>query len=658
MSVTYGFYNSKNHDRRYNAIQMSSIFDGIIRDGIFMSIGECLVVSATGEDMVIRVGEGRAWFNHTWTLNDSKLPLEVPQSEIILNRIDVVVLEVNSDNSVRENSIKIIKGTPSSNPVRPEMIHTASVNQYPLAFIKVDKEVTSIRQADITNMVGSDSAPYVTGILETVNIEAMVAQWEDQWVLWLEEKAENFAEMDEAHKAQIEQWTKDFEDYISISKEQFDAMIQEQTRIMLDTKTEWNNTWLQWFGQYTSTNENAFNTWFGNLQAMLEPDVAANLANEILKLQDRTDKLEKFRTDLLIDHAIYDPIKDRKGEAIQDSMGRDILGRTIFLTAGSVTDGGGNTPTPSPGSSFPEYMDEWYEAMDKLICSDPKTCNIYRNQIYRGKEIEVTSEVLQGLEDGTYRGLFIGDYWVQKRGVCLDSTISASNEYQDVERLKPTVWRICHFDYYKYTNIRTDQWAIDTRGDIIWMPDYLSRDGRETYEIYPFHSSINTPIAFSSSYAWTHVLQSFRTYAIFGLNHECPLPLSLTKREHLNIGSLSTDNKVGYVYNQNDICLPQPAQLLGVNANGVPQSYLLPLASDTIQFSLFRLAPEHISIIPNGLSLATANASYWTNAFAFYNSSLRASFITSPISMFGQVEANYKNGYRPYYITEFDPSKL
>ena len=131
MSVTYGFYNSKNKDRRYDAIQMSSIFDGIIRDGILQHVGTAMMVKeSTG--MMVNVGIGRAWFNHTWTLNDALLPLTVPQSEVILNRIDVVVLEVDARESVRANAIKIIKGTPATNPAKPTMISTTDRWQYPL----------------------------------------------------------------------------------------------------------------------------------------------------------------------------------------------------------------------------------------------------------------------------------------------------------------------------------------------------------------------------------------------------------------------------------------------------------------------------------------------------------------------------------------------
>ena len=37
MAVTYGFYNSSNGDRKYNALQFSRLFEGIIRDGGFLN---------------------------------------------------------------------------------------------------------------------------------------------------------------------------------------------------------------------------------------------------------------------------------------------------------------------------------------------------------------------------------------------------------------------------------------------------------------------------------------------------------------------------------------------------------------------------------------------------------------------------------------------
>ena len=191
MSVTFGFYNALNHDRKYDAIQVSSIFDGIINDGIYESIGTAMIVKATSY-MVINIGIGRAWFNHTWTYNDSILPLTVQPSELVLNRIDTVILEVDSTRTVRTNSIKIIEGTPAATPVAITLVNNENVHQYPLARIYVKANATVITQADITNTVGTSECPFVTGIISTLSTDNLIQQWESSYEQWLSEQATSF----------------------------------------------------------------------------------------------------------------------------------------------------------------------------------------------------------------------------------------------------------------------------------------------------------------------------------------------------------------------------------------------------------------------------------------------------------------------------------
>lgn len=191
MSVTYGFYNSKDGDRRYDAIQMSSIFDGIIEDGVLQHVGTAMVVKES-EAMTVNVGIGRAWFNHTWTLNDAILPLAVSDSEVLLNRYDAVVLEVDSREAIRANEIKIIKGTPASSPKKPTMLKTNDRWQYPLAYIYVGAGAMAIHQSDITNCVGTSECPYVTAPLDKISIDDMVAQWQDQWKRWEKARQSEF----------------------------------------------------------------------------------------------------------------------------------------------------------------------------------------------------------------------------------------------------------------------------------------------------------------------------------------------------------------------------------------------------------------------------------------------------------------------------------
>lgn len=185
MSITSGFFNSLNGDRRYNAEQMGAIFDGVINDGVFASIGTTFAVSANG-GLEILVGVGRAWFNSTWVLNDAVLPITLEAAEVLLNRWDAVVIEIDRGESVRAGSIKIVYGEPASTPQKPVLESSQYVHQYPLAYIYRKAESTEITQADITNMIGTSSCPYVTAILQVTNLDHVFAQWQAQFEYWSE----------------------------------------------------------------------------------------------------------------------------------------------------------------------------------------------------------------------------------------------------------------------------------------------------------------------------------------------------------------------------------------------------------------------------------------------------------------------------------------
>jgi hypothetical protein len=184
MAVTYGFYNSSNGDRKYNALQFSRLFEGIIRDGVFSTVGGSLMVVAAS-NLTVNISPGRAWFNNTWTNNDALLPLTLDPAEAILNRYDAIVLEVAPDE--RENRFKIVKGTPATNPIKPVMVKSGGIYQYPLAYIYVGKGVGSISQANISNAVGTTECPFITGAMQQVTTNDIVAQWESEFNTWFDD---------------------------------------------------------------------------------------------------------------------------------------------------------------------------------------------------------------------------------------------------------------------------------------------------------------------------------------------------------------------------------------------------------------------------------------------------------------------------------------
>lgn len=180
MSLTSGFFDSFNEDRKYNSLQFSSIFDGIISDGIYATYGDYFLVSPVS-GMNIKVGTGRAWLDHTWTLNDADYPLAVEDAEVVLKRIDTVIIEVDRTNSGRINRLRILKGTPASAPVAPQLTKTESLKQYPLADILVKPNATEIVAGDITNRIGTEDLPWVAGVIDHVTAEELVQQWRTEF---------------------------------------------------------------------------------------------------------------------------------------------------------------------------------------------------------------------------------------------------------------------------------------------------------------------------------------------------------------------------------------------------------------------------------------------------------------------------------------------
>lgn len=256
MSVSSGFFNSLNGDRKYNAAQMSAIFDGLIIDGVFASIGTAFAVKAAG-GLTVNVGIGKAWFDHTWTFNDSILPMTAPEAEVLLDRIDAVVLEVNGMESVRNNTIKFVKGNPSSAPSRPTLTNEGNVHQYPLCYIYRKYGTAVINQADITLMVGTESTPFVTGILQTISLDELLGKWQD--------------ELDRFTDAR----SKEVDDWIAQEESDFTAWFNKMKADLQQEQTV--------LDQWIASEQADFLAWYNQMKDQLSGDVAGNLQLEIDK---------------------------------------------------------------------------------------------------------------------------------------------------------------------------------------------------------------------------------------------------------------------------------------------------------------------------------------------------------------------------------------
>jgi hypothetical protein len=191
MAISFGFFNSLNGDRTYDADQMSEYFDGLISNGVYESVGGALQVKAvTGGGMNVQVMPGRGIINCKWISNNSALILEVTAAHAVLNRWTAVVMRLDIVNRLMTITTK--DGTPASTPTKPSMDNTASVVELCLAYIYVGAGVTSISQANIEDMRASDLCGWVTGLIDQVDTSELFLQWQTAYENYFAEMTAEF----------------------------------------------------------------------------------------------------------------------------------------------------------------------------------------------------------------------------------------------------------------------------------------------------------------------------------------------------------------------------------------------------------------------------------------------------------------------------------
>lgn len=174
--LSYGFYNSKGGDRKYDAEQFGAMFNGLITDGVFAHYKDALKVTAGSGNRELVINPGRAWFNGTWTeVDDNGHRFYLMGSAVETTYF--VYLAVNK--SDRKNTIAWYSSIANNDPEK-------GLYFYLLAQVTIPGGYTKISDSMITDTRGSDLCPYVTGIMETVSFEEIVRRvCGDSWRDWL-----------------------------------------------------------------------------------------------------------------------------------------------------------------------------------------------------------------------------------------------------------------------------------------------------------------------------------------------------------------------------------------------------------------------------------------------------------------------------------------
>lgn len=148
MGVTSGFYNSNNGDRKYNADNMTGYLSLFFTDGYIAADDNALKVIADS-GMTIKVKSGGAIYEGRYIKNDDNYSLPVDTADSTLNRIDRIICKFDITN--RTGSIYVLKGTPASTAVAPELTRDNNTYELCIAEITVDAGTSAITDDMITD---------------------------------------------------------------------------------------------------------------------------------------------------------------------------------------------------------------------------------------------------------------------------------------------------------------------------------------------------------------------------------------------------------------------------------------------------------------------------------------------------------------------------
>lgn len=278
MKEDYGFFNSKDHDRVYNAKDWADYFFPLFKTGVFN--GDLQVVE--NEGMSIKVKPGYAWIDgykyHLW--DEGIWDLEIASGN--MNRKDSIVVRLDHTKKWVRMFCKTgsyYAGT--AIPPAPEI--SATIHEIVIAHISVPAGTTRITQSMIEDTrMDKTICGWVCGAVEQIDFSQITAQFNAFFADYREDISEEFLQFQKnasdysdqfvtwvaGKKAEITTWQ-------GAEEEDFDKWVQEFV-----------NKWESWLLGETKGWQEEIIDWFNNLREQLTENAAVSLQEQIGNLND------------------------------------------------------------------------------------------------------------------------------------------------------------------------------------------------------------------------------------------------------------------------------------------------------------------------------------------------------------------------------------
>ncbi len=230
IELASGFFNAimqdGEPDRTYNCDDLNEFLKGLVSEnGIYAEVSNaCQVIPSSGMNVVVKTGKGQIGFN--WFEIESDTTLEIANSDVVLNRIDRVVIQRSLTN--RNTVLYIKQGTLASNPTPPALTRNESVYEIALADILISKNISAITTTYITDQRSNNNVcGWIVGLIEQFDTTTLFNQYQEAQDDFINNQTQSFEEWYDSQIQIFNQWynnqTQSFNDWFNNIKDEVKA---------------------------------------------------------------------------------------------------------------------------------------------------------------------------------------------------------------------------------------------------------------------------------------------------------------------------------------------------------------------------------------------------------------------------------------------------
>ena len=278
--LNYSFFNSVidqegNPDRAFDANDFSKYFGTLIKNGIFPNPSSNFQIQGDQGNMSVKAERGLAWIEGHLAYDDSVFILNIDPADSVLDRIDRVVLRLDT----LERCIKWVvkKGELSAKPIAKELQRDADAYEIGIADVAVNHGIASITQSMITDLrMNTELCGWVTGTvtqIDTTTLFNQMEQWKNEYI------------------AKSNNWTTEQKNLFLAWVKQFET----------DSST-WKTEQEELFANWSTTEKNKFDEWLKSIKDVLSGDVAGNILTKVNKntedISNNKDDISRNREDI------------------------------------------------------------------------------------------------------------------------------------------------------------------------------------------------------------------------------------------------------------------------------------------------------------------------------------------------------------------------